>query len=129
MKNLTVLLKSILLIAVAIVFTASTTRAQDMAKVATKNVKVLLDNEEVRVLDVQAKPGDKLPMHSHPANIVYAISAGKWKTMFPDGTSRDIEAKAGEARWSDAVTHANEALTETHVLVIELKQSKMMKKK
>jgi hypothetical protein len=46
-----------------------------------------------------------------------------------DGKVMDTEFKAGEARWSDKVTHANEALTDVHVLVIEIKEhNKMMKK-
>ncbi len=129
MKNLTVLLKSILLIAVAIVFTASTTRAQDMAKVAPKIAKVLLDNDKVRVFDVQVKAGEKLPMHSHPANIVVPLNSGKVKTTLSDGKVMETEFKAGEPRWSEAVTHANEAVTDNHVLVIEIKDQKMMKKK
>ena len=100
-----------------------------MAKVAASNVKVILDNDKVRVLDVQFKAGEKLPMHSHPGNIIYSFSGGKTKTTLGDGTMKDTEFKAGEARWSDAVTHANEAVTDIHVLVIEVKEHKMMKKK
>ena len=96
MKNLAVLLKSIVLIAVAIVFTASTTRAQDMAKVAPKIAKVLLDNDKVRVFGVQVKAGEKLPMHSHPANIDVPLNSGKVKTTLSDGKVMETEFKAGE---------------------------------
>lgn len=129
MNKPTVVLQSVLLIALAFCLATSTTVAQDMAKVAANNVKVLLDNDKVRVLEVQFKAGEKLPMHSHPNYVVYAMSAGKLKTTLADGKVVDTEDKAGEARWGEAVTHTNEALTDVHVLVIELKQSKMMKKK
>ena len=33
---------------------------------------VLLENDEVRVLEYHAKPGDREPMHCHPAGVVYA---------------------------------------------------------
>jgi hypothetical protein len=59
--------------------------AQDMAKVAPNNVKVLLENDQARVLDVQYKTGAKLPMHSHPANIVYAMRGAKVRTTLADG--------------------------------------------
>jgi quercetin dioxygenase-like cupin family protein len=100
-----------------------------MAKVAPKNVKVLLDNDKTRVLDVQFKAGEKLPMHSHPAYILYSFSDAKVKTTLDDGKVMDTEFKAGEARWSDKVIHANEALTDVHVLVIEIKDHKAMMKK
>ena len=129
MKKLTVLFKSVVLIVVALCFAASTTVAQDMAKVAPKNVKVLLDNDRVRMLEVKLKAGEKIPMHSHPAFVVYPMKSGKIKTTLSDGKVRDVENKMGEPRWSEAETHANEALTDTHALVIELKDQKMMKKK
>ena len=129
MNTRTVVCQRILLIALVLCFTGATTAAQDMAKVAPNNVKVLLDNDKTRVLDVQVKAGEKLPMHSHPAYILYSLSDAKVKTTLADGKVMDTEFKAGEARWNDKVTHANEALTDVHVLVIELKDhSKMMKK-
>ncbi|MEK9137130.1 MAG: cytoplasmic protein [Bacteroidota bacterium] len=125
----TVLLQSVLLIALALCFATSATVAQDMAKVAPNNVKVLLDNDKVRVLEVQFKAGEKLPMHSHPNHVLYAMSTGKVKTTLADGKVVDTEVKAGAARWNDAVTHANEALTDGHVLLVEMKEQKSMKKK
>jgi quercetin dioxygenase-like cupin family protein len=100
-----------------------------MAKVAPNNVKVLLENDKTRVLDVQFKAGEKIPMHSHSAYILYSFSDGKVKTTLGDGKVLDTEFKTGEARWSDKVTHANEALTDVHVLVIEIKDHNTMMKK
>jgi len=97
--------------------------AQDIVKVAPKNCKVLLDNNKVRIVEVRLKPGEKLPMHSHPANVVYSFTGGKAKYTSPDGKVTERQTKADEAVWSDAVTHATEntAKTTTRVLVIELK--------
>ena len=39
--------------------------------------KVLLDNEKVRVLELQMPPGGKTGMHSHGDNIVYFITGGE----------------------------------------------------
>jgi quercetin dioxygenase-like cupin family protein len=103
---------------------ASYLSAQDMVKVAPKNCKVVLENDNVRVVRVVLKPGEKLPMHSHGANIVYSLSGGKAKYTFADGTTKERETKTGEAVWSDAVTHGTEntGTTETQALVIELKK-------
>ena len=69
---------------------------QDIVKVAPKNCKVLLDNDKVRVVRVTLKPGEKLEMHSHPANIVYSLNSAKAKYTYADGkrksgTSRPVK--------------------------------------
>ncbi len=45
-------------------------KAQDPAKVDPKHYKVLFNNQYVRILDVDQKPGEKAPMHSHPKHAV-----------------------------------------------------------
>jgi len=99
-------------------------RAQDIVKVAPQNCKVVLDNDQVRVIRVTLKPGEKLGMHSHGANIVYSLTSGKAKYSMPDGKTEEREMKAGQAVWSDGVTHSTEntGTTETRALVIELKK-------
>ena len=99
-------------------------RAQDMVKVAPKNCKVLLDNDRVRVIRVVSKPGEKMEMHSHPAHVVYGLTSGKEKFTSADGKTEERELKAGQAVWSDVVTHSSEntGTTEDRALVIELKK-------
>ncbi|WP_267223563.1 cupin domain-containing protein [Dyella silvae] len=100
--------------------------AQDMVKVAPKNSKVLLDNDQVRVIEVSLKPGDTLPMHSHPANVVYFITGGKTKTTTSEGKVTETEHKAGEAIWSEPITHSNQntGAAPERALVVELKTAK-----
>lgn len=106
----------------------SSALAQDAAKNCADMCKVVLENEHVRVLDYRVKPGGKIPMHSHPANVTYFITGGKIKTTLADGKVTEAERKPGEARWSDAVTHANENIgtAESHAIVVEIKE--VMKK-
>ncbi len=124
MKNLSHLVVGILMAAAMLTIASSKAAAQDPVKVAPEKCKVLLENDRVRVLDFWLKPGDKLPMHSHPAAVTYFMTTGKVKTTLPDGKSTEMEPKAGEARWAEAVTHANEntGATEAHVIVVELKE-------
>jgi len=98
--------------------------AQDLVKVAPKNCKVLLDNDQVRVVRVVLKPGEKLPMHSHPNNVVYSLSGGKAKYTLADGKTEERELKAGQTTWSEAVSHSteNSGTTESRSLVFELKK-------
>ena len=96
---------------------------QDSAKVAPKNVKILLENNRVRVLEVRIKPGEKIPMHSHPAHLTYALTDVKGEYTSPDGKPTISEAKTGSVFWSEPVTHSsvNVGNTEIHAIVVELK--------
>lgn len=82
--------------------------AQDVVQVAGDSHKVILENAQVRVLAVTLKPGQKAPLHSHPANVSYVLSDGKLRITMADGKTVDKAPKAGSASWSDAVTHAVE---------------------
>ena len=82
--------------------------AQDVVQVAGDSHTVLLDNAQVRVLAVTLKPGQKAPMHSHPASVGYYLSDGKLRITLADGKAIEREPKAGSAAYSDAVTHTVE---------------------
>ena len=112
-----------LLLAAAVLFVWPLV-GQDMAKVAPKNCRVLVDNERVRVIQVIMKPGDKVPMHSHPANITYDLTGGKIKYTYADGKTEEQEGKAGEALWSDATSHSSENVgaKEMRSIMVELKK-------
>ena len=123
MKNLRLLTVSSALIGLLVLGTLMV-RAQDIVKVAPKNCKVVLENDRVRLVRVVTKPGEKLEMHSHPAHVLYCLTSHKVKFTSPDGKAQEREFKAGQAIWSDAVTHSTEVTgtTESRVLVIELKK-------
>jgi hypothetical protein len=97
---------------------------QDPVKVASKNVKVVFENHKVRVLEVRIKPGEKLPMHSHPPHLTYTLSSFKGKWVGPDGNVRIEEGKPSAWSWTEAITHNSENVgtTEIHALAIELKE-------
>jgi quercetin dioxygenase-like cupin family protein len=115
----------VLATAIGLVLAASSAIAQDLAVTAGKNAKVLLDNDQVRVIEVQLAPGEKTGMHSHPRNLVYFLTDGSSKQSQPDGTSKDVTRKAGEVLWSEPVTHdtVNMGKAKMKALVIELKGS------
>ena len=100
--------------------------AQEADKVAPDKVKVLLENDKVKVLDFKLKPGEETGMHSHPNYIVYFLTDGKMMTAMADGKSTESEVKAGDISWSEGLTHNNKntGKTEAHAIVIELKDQK-----
>jgi quercetin dioxygenase-like cupin family protein len=103
----------------------STVLAQDVTKVAggTETHKVILDNDQFRVLDVRIPPGQKIAMHSHPANVVYYVTDYKIKATSPDGKTAIREGKAGTAVSFGPTTHAVENVgpAEIHLVQTEMK--------
>ena len=119
----TMLTLGMLIIGVAICGT--TFAADDIVKVAPNHCKVVLENENVRVIEYTAKAGDKVGMHWHPAHVIYIISGGgKTKFTAEDGKSDEREMKVGTSVWVDEVTHATEHMgkEETRVLIVEMKK-------
>jgi quercetin dioxygenase-like cupin family protein len=102
----------------------ATAKTQDPAKVDPAHYKVILNNSRVRILDVRHKPGEKAPMHSHPNHVVYSFTDSTVKFTSPDGKTEIRTAKAGQATWQNAETHAvqNVGKNEVHALDIELKK-------
>jgi quercetin dioxygenase-like cupin family protein len=85
-----------------------------------------LNNDKVRVLECSSKPGAKEALHSHPDILLYVIQRGKFKSIAPDGTSKETELMTGDVIWREAVTHSGENVgtTELKALLIEVKHGK-----
>ena len=114
----------VLTIAASTLMAVRAARAQDPVRVSPGLYKVLLENDQVRVLEFSLKPGQKEAMHSHRASVVYTLSDGKAKSTTPDGKSVIIESKAGQAVWAEPTTHAWESIAgDGHVIIVELKGS------
>lgn len=96
--------------------------AQDRA-VAVPDMKVLLENQCVRVQYHDVAVGEKTPMHSHPDYVVYVLTSYKARITAADGVVRTNEREAGESFWGDATQHMveNVGSTPIHNLIVELK--------
>ena len=112
------------LAAVVVVASALAVRAiaQDRATVVP-GMKVLLENDCVRVQYHDVGVGQTVPMHSHPNYVVYTLKSFKARIRLKDGTQRISQRKAGEAYWNQPITHSVENLGSTpiHNLIVELK--------
>jgi beta-alanine degradation protein BauB len=80
--------------------------AQDPVPVYPGNYKVLIENEQVRVLDFRLRKGDTEDFHSHPAHVLYVLEPFKIRFRFSDGRTGMRETRAGEVLFSEAVTHS-----------------------
>lgn len=94
-------MKTIVLMSILAVL-CTTARAQDPVKTSPQYYKVLLENDQVRVL-----------------------SGAKLKVSYPDGRTEERSATAGETIWREPTTHAlqNVGGTEAHAIAIDLKTS------
>ena len=64
-------------------------------KVSPDVYKVLLENEDVKVLEVTFEPGQSDNMHDHYPSTVYILQGGKAQVTLPDGTVNEIEPPTG----------------------------------
>jgi len=93
---------------------------------APQTYKLLFENERVRVIEEQLKPGEKEPMHSHPYGVFACfLTDAHIRTSFPDGNTSEDFKKAGNTVWRDPVTHAGENIgkAEIHEIMIEPKSA------
>lgn len=98
-------------------------QSKDPVTVDAKHYSVEYEDDRVRVLRIKYGPGEKSTMHSHPPIVAVMMTAGKIRMHYPDGTSEDIEATAGQVMNMPAVEHLPENFGDEpfEVIGIELK--------
>ena len=123
MRNLFYSALRILLVTLALAFAVQSAMAQDVVKVAP-DVKILFENDKVRVLESTLKPGEVEGMHTHPAYVAYFLTPTTVKITTPDGNSSVKKPPAGKVLYGNSAEHQIENVGDTlqRVLVIELKQ-------
>ena len=65
--------------------------ARDAVVVDPTHHHVVMENDRVRVFEVQAEPGDKSPMHTHPPIVVISMDTARIRMTTPDGKSSIID--------------------------------------
>jgi quercetin dioxygenase-like cupin family protein len=106
---------------------ASAVMAQDPVKVDPNHYKVEFENSQVRVLRIKVGPHEKSIMHRHPNAVAVFLTDVNGKFSFPNGTSQDITSKAGETRWTPAITHLPENTSDQpfELILVELKSKRV----
>ena len=97
--------------------------SQDRAAVIP-DMKVLLENENVRVQFHDVKVGETTAMHGHPAYVAYVFNAYTGKAVMADGAEVPLARKPGDVFYSGPATHkiVNTGNTPIHNLIVELKK-------
>ena len=79
---------------------------------ATENrvvgTKVLLENDRVRIWDLDLAPGERVPFHCHATPYFFVcVDAGRAISRFPDGNAMTIDYDEGFT-WFDDVANGPE---------------------
>ena len=95
--------------------------AQDVMQQRLPFLKVVAEDDKVRVLRYAPAAGDKSAMHSHPEAVVVVLKGGRVRFTFPDGTQKVSELKTGDVTIRPPVTHLDEAIDPVETILVELK--------
>ena len=103
-----------------------TSIAKDAVETDGDKYSVVLENERIRVLRHDDKPGDRTSQHVHPDYVLFAGSSFKRPLTFPDGSKHEVDVKAGSVVWMKGHIHIGENIgdTNTDVIIVELKENK-----
>lgn len=97
--------------------------SDDIVQIAPESHRVVFENEQIRMLEVTVKAGEKVPMHTNPENINYILKAGTLRLINPDGSGMDVVLAEGQVIPAPVGRHAVENIgtTEVKTICIELK--------
>jgi hypothetical protein len=104
--------------------------AQDAVQSQPQNYRVAFENDKLRVLDYNGRPGMGVcgdGMHSHPAHLTILLSTGKVRIKTPDGKVEvHGDVPVGAVFWSDGETHEVENISASNIrlLLIEFKSTR-----
>jgi len=83
--------------------------------------KEVAGNDQYRMVEGIWKPGQRDAFHSHPRMLFYWATDCSMRWYLPDGTTQDIDVKAGRAGVQDTVVHSveNRGTSECRVVMFE----------
>jgi hypothetical protein len=70
--------------------------------------KLLLENDRVRIWDLDLHPGERVPFHCHTTPYFFVcVDAGRAISRFPDGNAMTLDYHEGDT-WFDEVEQGDE---------------------
>ncbi len=110
-------------VCVAVLLASSPLFAEEATKADPKHYTVEFENDHVRVIRIKYGPGEKSVMHDHARYVVVNVTDASVNFTTPDGKTEEHTDKAGDVKWSDAVTHLPENTGEApmEAVLIEIK--------
>jgi len=105
----------------------ATVLAQDPVKVMPKNYRVALENDAVRVIEYNNRPGMGpcgAGLHYHPRHVDIFLTDFRGK-LTEDGKVNTGQARAGDVKWYEAGTHEVENIDKSasRMFMVEIKDA------
>ena len=95
-------------------------------EVSPEVYKVLMDNEDVKVLEVTFEPGQSDKLHNHNVMTFHVIQGGKVQVTLPDGTINEREFLNGATgHRKTKTTHQVKNIGENTVKVLIVEHKKI----
>jgi quercetin dioxygenase-like cupin family protein len=97
--------------------------SEDPVKQNPLSLRILMENDSVRVMEAVLPPGLKEKQHTHPPYALYILSGGSVRMHYPDGSTRDVQFNTAEARFTDKVTHwaENTGTSTIRIILVEMR--------
>lgn len=111
--------------AIAVLMSTTVAAAQSPGPVGADGTpKPLLENAQIKVIEMRLKPGAKTEPAERPNSFVYSLTEGTLVFVPPGRTPYEMSFQAGEALWlpSQTTALANEGSKEIRALVVEIKE-------
>jgi quercetin dioxygenase-like cupin family protein len=91
----------------------------DIVQTSPNQARVLMENEQVRIVEYFIKPGDKDVWHTHPPRSSYVVAGGKVKVYTENAEPKISEVKTGTSSWADqGAKHYVENVGDTDIKII-----------
>ena len=100
--------------------------AQDAHVADPRSYRVVLENDQVRVLEYKSRPGLGVcgqGLHYHPAHLTVSLTGARLKKIGADGRATFPEIPPGHVFFAEAETHSAEVIggAGTRTYIVELK--------
>lgn len=96
----------------------------DVKTVSTDFARVLLENDEFKIIEVNLPIGAEIPMHSGINRIIYSLSEYQIDYESDSEGKKEMHFNSGDIHWHEACQHSlkNIGETEAEFLVVSFKQ-------
>ena len=96
--------------------------ARDAVALDPDHHHVILENDDVRIFEVMAAPGDTSPMHTHPPLVVVSLDKARIRVETPDGSTTIFDLNPAQVLWFENVEHSWRVLSgQIHLFAVEIK--------
>ncbi|NZA25567.1 hypothetical protein H0E84_04165 [Luteimonas sp. SJ-92] len=97
------------------------------ASAADLEAPVVLENEHVRVVEIFAAPGQRVPIDGPRPHVIVSLTKARLDAVSADGDRSAVDYAPGQILWRDPATarFARVAAGNAHLFVVELKQAEL----